>query len=49
MAPVLPDCWVSVAPLHPRVFPGFPPFPLPDLRIVPEFPPKESTGTAAGY
>ena len=27
-APVLPDCWVSVAPLHPRVFPGFPPFPL---------------------
>ena len=28
MAPVLPDCWVSVAPLHPRVFPGLPPFPL---------------------
>ncbi len=27
-APVLPDCWVSVAPLHPRVFPGLPPFPL---------------------
>ena len=28
MAPVLPDCWVSVAPLHPRVFPGLPPYPL---------------------
>ena len=28
MAPVLPDCWVSVAPLHPRVFPGLPLFPL---------------------
>ena len=27
-APVLPDCWVSVAPLHPRVFPGLPPYPL---------------------
>ena len=26
--PVLPDCWVSVAPLHLRVFPGLPPFPL---------------------
>ncbi len=27
-APVLPDCWVSVSPLHPRVFPGLPLFPL---------------------
>ena len=25
---MLPDCWVSVAPLHPRVFPGLPPYPL---------------------